>query len=295
MTAKIIDGRSIAAQIQQELGQRIDRLKDRGIAPTIAPILVGENPGARVYYRAKMKLAEKLGIGYAGVELPAETTESELIRRIHELNEDKSVHGLFVELPLPGGISLPDISREISVGKDVDGMNPASAGPMVSGGALSASYRALKERAGVLLPATPQAVMEILLASGVDLAGKEIVVVGAGAVGFPLALLLLREGYSDVTICEYKGKPLTEVVLRGDVICACVGKAHFITADMVKAGAVVIDVGVNPAEHGITGDVDFDKVKEKASLITPVPGGVGPVTTTLLLANVVKAAERLVL
>jgi methylenetetrahydrofolate dehydrogenase (NADP+)/methenyltetrahydrofolate cyclohydrolase len=295
MPAKIIDGGKIASDIQEDLKKRIGKLKEKGITPTIAPILVGENPGAKVYYRSKSKLADKIGVKYAGIELPESTSKEELIKKIHELNEDKSVHGLFVELPLPKHISITEINKEISPDKDIDCINPASTGPLASGGALSATYRKLRDNPEVLLPATPQSVMEILLSEGVELAGKEIAVVGCGAVGFLTSLLLIRESLSDVTMCDYKGKPLKEVLPRMDVVCTCVGRANFITADMIKPGAVVVDIAIvpKPEGKGITGDVDFENVKEKASLITPVPGGVGSVTTTIIMANTIKAAERL--
>jgi len=289
----LLDGKSIARMVQEGLKERVVKLKENGVTPTIAPILVGDNPGAKVYYRTKEKLAEKLGVRYAGLKLPESTSQEALIDEIHRLNDDPEVHGLFVELPLPKGISMATISREISPEKDIDCINPTSLGHLVSGGAASATYTELKERSDVLLPATPQAVMELLLASGVDLAGKETVVVGAGAVGLPLALLLLRQGYANVTLCEYKGKDLHEVVSRADVVCVSVGRPSFITAGMVKEGAVVIDVGINVGKDGITGDVDYAGVEKKASLITPVPGGVGPMTTTLIMANTVKAASNL--
>ena len=289
----VLDGRPIARTVQEQLKEQVAELKANGVTPTIASILVGDNPGAKVYYRSKGKLAEKLGIRYAGVELPESTSQEALIDEIHRLNDDPEIHGLFVELPLPKGISLAAISREITPQKDIDCINPASLGHLVSGGAASATYSELKERPDVLLPATPQAVMELLIASGVDLAGKESVVVGAGAVGLPLALLLLREGYANVTLCEYKGKDLHEIVSRADVVCVSVGRPNFITADMVKEGAVVIDVGINVGKDGITGDVDYAGVEKKASLITPVPGGVGPMTTTMIMANTVKAASNL--
>lgn len=289
----VLDGKVIARMVQEGLKEQIAKLKADGVAPTIAPILVGDNPGAKVYYRTKEKLAEKLGIRYAGVKLPEDTSQEALIEEIHRLNNAPEVHGLFVELPLPKGISLATISREIAPEKDIDCINPASLGHLVSGGAASATYTELKERPDVLLPATPQAVMELLLASGVDLAGKETVVVGAGAVGLPLALLLLRQGYANVTLCEYKGKDLHEIVSRADVVCVSVGRPSFITAGMVKEGAVVIDVGINVGKDGITGDVDYAGVEKKASLITPVPGGVGPMTTTLIMFNTVKAARNL--
>ena len=289
----VLDGRPIAHTVQERLKEQIAKLKAHGVTPTIAPILVGDSPGAKVYYRTKEKLAEKLGIRYVGVKLPEDTSQETLIKEIHRLNDDVGVHGLFVELPLPKGISLATISREISPQKDIDCINPTSLGHLVSGGAASATYIELKERSDVLLPATPQAVMELLLASGVDLAGKETVVVGAGAVGLPLALLLLRQGYANVTLCEYKGKDLHEIVSRADVVCVSVGRPNFITAGMVKEGAVVIDVGINVGKDGITGDVDYAGVEKKASLITPVPGGVGPMTTTLIMSNTVKAARNL--
>jgi len=289
----ILDGKVIARMFQEGLKEQLVDLKRKGITPTIAPILVGDSPGAKIYYRTKEKLAERLGIRYAGVKLPESTSQEALIDEIHRLNDDPEVHGLFVELPLPKGISLAAISREISPQKDIDCINPASLGHLVSGGAASATYTELKERSDVLLPATPQAVMELLLASGVDLAGKETVVVGAGAVGLPLALLLLREGHANVTLCEYKGKDLHEIVPRADVVCVSVGRPKFITADMVKEGAVIIDIGINVGKDGITGDVDYESVEKKASLITPVPGGVGPMTTTLIMANTVKAAGNL--
>lgn len=289
----VLDGKSIARTVQESLKEQVAELKETGVIPTIAPILVGDSPGAVVYYRTKEKLAEKLGIRYAGVKLPESTRQEALVEEIQRLNADVGVHGLFVELPLPEDISFAAISREIAPHKDIDCINPASMGLLASGGAASATYTDLKERPDVLLPATPQAVMELLLASGVDLAGKEAVVVGAGAVGLPLALLLLREGYANVTLCEYKGKDPREIVGRADIVCVSVGKPKFITAEMIKEGAVVIDVGINVTENGITGDVDYTGVEKKARLITPVPGGVGPMTTTMIMANTVKAASNL--
>ena len=289
----VLDGRLIAHAIQESLREQVVKLKEEGVTPTIAPILVGENPGAKVYYRTKEKLAEKLGIRYAGVKLSEDTSQEALIDEINRLNDDPEVHGLFVELPLPKGISLAAISREIAPQKDIDCISPANLGLLISGGGTSATYADLKELPDVLLPATPQAVMELLLTSGVDLAGKETVVVGAGAVGLPLAMLILRQGDANVTMCEYRGKDLHEIVVRADVVCVSVGKPKFITAEMVKEGAVVIDIGINVGKDGITGDVDYAGVEKKASLITPVPGGVGPMTTTMIMANTVKAARNL--
>ena len=289
----ILDGSSLAKKMQGSLSEQVESLRQQGVVPRMAPILVGDNPGAKVYYRTKEKLAAKLGIDYGGVKLPANASKETLIDTVMELNDDPKVHGLFVELPLPEQISLAEVSTKISPKKDIDCINPATMGRLVSGGAASASYTDLKARTDLLLPATPQAVMELLLAAEVELAGKEAAVVGAGAVGLPLAILLLRHGYANVTLCEYKGKDLRETVGRSDIVCVSVGKPGFITAEMVKDGAVVVDVGINVTADGIRGDVAYDEVERKASLITPVPGGVGPVTTTLIMANTVKAAAFL--
>ena len=288
----IIDGRSIARRRQEELRGRIADLVGKGIVPTIAPILVGDDSAARVYYRAKARLSKKLGIRFAGVELPEETGDDELLNVIHDLNIDPEVDGIFVELPLPLHISREKITRAISPGKDIDGINPMSMGSLIVEGAGAASYRQLSEQRDVLLPATPRAVMEILLEAGVNLVGAEAVVVGRSlSVGRPLSLLLLTEN-ATVTICHSKTRSMETITRRADVVCVAVGRPRFLTAGMVKKGAVVIDVGFNVTSEGIVGDVDYDGVLPKASLITPVPGGVGPMTTTMIMANVVKCASN---
>jgi len=278
---------------QEKLKERVKALRARGVIPTIAPILIRGNPAGEVYYKSKKNLSRELGIGFQGVILPKETNEVELIDTIHRLNADPTVHGIFLELPLPAQIPLPAVGREIAPEKDIDAINPVNLGRLILGGTRDATYAELKARPDLLLPATPQGVMELLLAAGVELAGKEVVIVGGGTVGLSLSLLILRQGYGDVTLCEYQGKDLREIVPRGDVVCACAGRPNLITPEMVKEGAVVIDIGINVTEKGICGDVDFEAAKEKASLITPVPGGVGPMTTTMIMENTVKAAENL--
>lgn len=288
-----IDGNLIAETYREDLKREVDELKNERVQPAIAPVLVGDDPGAKVYYRTKKKLAKELGIKYKGVKLDGGISKEELLGKIRKLNSDPSVHGLFVELPLPEGLDIGDLRAEINPKKDVDCINPVNSGKLLSGGAVRASYEDLKSDPEVLLPATPYAVMEILKYSDIDLAGKEFLVVGGGAVGLPLSLLALREGYATVTLCEYQADNLTEKTRRADIVCSSVGKKNFITPDMITEGSVVVDVGINETENGITGDVDYENVKEKASQITPVPGGVGPMTTTLIMSNTVKAARLL--
>ncbi|MCF7890612.1 bifunctional methylenetetrahydrofolate dehydrogenase/methenyltetrahydrofolate cyclohydrolase [Candidatus Bipolaricaulota bacterium] len=288
-----IDGNRIAETYREDLKGEVEDLKKEGVQPAIAPVLVGDDPGARVYYRTKKKLAENLGIEYRGIKLDGDTSEEELVGKVRELNGDPSVHGLFIELPLPEGLDIGKLRAEINPNKDVDCINPINSGKLLSGGAVRASYEDLKDDPEVLLPATPYAVMEILKYSDIDLAGKEFLVVGGGAVGLPLSLLALREGYATVTLCEYQVSDLAEKTRRADIVCSSVGKKNFITSDMISEGTVVVDVGINETENGITGDVDYENVKGKASRITPVPGGVGPMTTTLIMSNTVKAAKLL--
>jgi len=289
----VLDGRKLAAARQEEIKARVDGLRARGVTPTIAPLLIEGNSAGEIYFRNKKLLADRLRLGFRGVMLPAGTDVTVLIKEIHRLNDDPAVHGIFVELPLPPGISVDAIGREIAPEKDIDALNPANLGRLLSGGARAASYAELAARSDLFLPATPRAVIELLIASGIDPAGKETVIVGGGTTGLALDMLILRWGYGNVTVCEHRGKALREIVPRGDIVIACAGVPRLITADMVREGAVVIDVGINATEDGIVGDVDFDSVREKAALITPVPGGVGPMTTTMIMENTVNAAERL--
>ncbi len=288
-----LDGNRIAETYREDLKREVEELKNEGVQPAIAPVLVGDDPGAKVYYRTKKKLAEELGIKYKGVKLEGGISKDELLGEIRDLNSDPTVHGLFVELPLPEGLGIGELRAEINPKKDVDCINPVNSGKLLSGGAVRANYEDLKNDPEVLLPATPYAVMEILKYSDIDLAGKEFLVIGGGAVGLPLSLLALREGYSTVSLCEYQESDLAEKTRRADIVCSSVGKKNFITADMITEGSIVVDVGINETENGITGDVDYESVKKKASQITPVPGGVGPMTTTLIMSNTVKAAKLL--
>lgn len=288
-----LDGNEIAETYRDELKEDVKELKSKGVDPAIAPVLVGDDPGAKVYYRTKKKLAEELGIEYKGVKLDGDISKEKLLEELKGLNKDPEVHGLFIELPLPEGFDIGELRTEINPKKDVDCINPVNSGKLLSGGAARASYEELKEDPEVLLPATPYAVMEILNYSDIGLAGKEFLVVGGGAVGLPLSLLALREGYSTVSVTEYKAENLPEKTRRADVLCTSVGRKDFITADMVSEGTVVVDVGINSTDSGITGDVDYENVRDKASAITPVPGGVGPMTTTLIMSNTVKAARLL--
>ena len=280
MSATLIDGKAIAQKIRDELSREIEQLKAQGVVPTLAVLWVGEDPASGVYYRAKQRLAERLGIEFRGMVLPADISQEELLARIWALNEDPEVEGIFVEFPLPPGISPEAVRAAIAPEKDVDGITPVNLGKLLIG------------EEG-LIPATPYGVMELLKASGVDLQGTDAVMVGRSeVVGKPLALLLLQ-AHATVTICHSRTRDLGAHTRRADVLCVAVGKPKLITADMVKEGAVVIDIGLNATEEGVVGDVDFEAVKEKARMITPVPGGVGPMTATVVLKNVVEAAKRL--
>jgi|YelNatPaOPRAMG01_1025707.scaffolds.fasta_scaffold18623_6 methylenetetrahydrofolate dehydrogenase (NADP+)/methenyltetrahydrofolate cyclohydrolase len=290
----IIDGRTVAAKIEEEIKKDVEELKKKGVEVAIAPVLVGSDPGAKVYYRTKQKQAERLGIKFKGVELPDDTTESQLIKVLEDLGKDPGVHGIFIELPLPKQIDLQKVAEAIPPEKDIDCLNPKNLGKLIAGGAVGATFSELRKRLDFMLPTTPQAVMELILAYQIPAAGKEVVVVGRGAVGLPLAVLLLREGFSPVTVVRGASPTLGEITRRADVLCTCVGRAHLVKGDMIKKGAYVLDVGINPTPDGkIVGDVDFESAKEVAAGITPVPGGVGPVTTALIFAHTVQAAKYL--
>jgi len=279
MSAVILNGREISSEIRAELKAKIESLKKEGIQTGLAVILVGNNPASHVYVRNKKKACEETGIRSFEYVLPEETTEEELISLVETLNEDKSVHGILVQLPLPDHINKDNVIMKISPDKDVDAFHPFNAGNTMLGRAR-------------LLPCTPAGIMEILNRTGISLEGKECVVVGrSDIVGKPAAMLLLHSN-ATVTVCHSKTRDLKEVCRRADVLIVAVGKPNLINADYVKDGAVVIDVGVNRLENGkLCGDVDFESVLEKASYITPVPGGVGPMTITMLLKNTVISAE----
>lgn len=289
-----LNGEQTAQKLRKSLQREINQLEQKGVVPTIAPILVGSDPGAKIYYRQKKKIAKQLGINYSGVKLDESIDRQELLDHIDELNEDPNIHGLFVELPLPGDLSIEKINNNIDPRKDIDCIHPVNLGKLVAGGAARHSYEELREDPEMLLPATPHGVMELLDAYDIELEGKNVVIVGGGANGLPLSLLMLRQGYSTVTICEYKANDLPEQTKSADILVSAVGKANFITQEMVSEGAVVVDIGINQTESGITGDVAYEEVAEKASFITPVPGGVGPMTTTMIMSNTVHAASAAV-
>jgi methylenetetrahydrofolate dehydrogenase (NADP+)/methenyltetrahydrofolate cyclohydrolase len=279
MENKIIDGKEVAKKYRKQIKQEVLDLNKQGIHPALAVVIVGDDPASRVYVDNKKKDCEKCGIISEEIALPAETGEAELLSLIDSLNKREELHGILVQMPLPKGISEQNILRAISPEKDVDAFHPYNVGLIVEG-----SYN--------FVPCTPAGVLALLDEYGVEIEGKECVVVGrSNIVGKPQALLLLHKN-GTVTVCHSRTKNLKEVCLRADILVSAVGKTGIITADMVKEGAVVIDVAMNKKEDGkLTGDVCFDEVYEKASLITPVPGGVGPMTRVMLLKNTLKAAK----
>ena len=289
MTAQIIDGKRLAADMRAELKEEVAKLKQKGIVPGLAVILVGEDPASQSYVRAKEKACEEIGIYSDDNRLPASASQKELTELVEKMNNDPKINGILVQLPLPKGLSESEVLLAINPDKDVDGFHPMNVGKMVAG-----------EKA--FLPCTPHGIIQLLLRSGVKLEGAEVVVVGrSNIVGKPVANMLLQKsatGNATVTVCHTRTKNLAEHTRRADIIIAAAGRPNTITADMVKDGAVVIDVGVNRVEdatkkkgYRLVGDVDFERVVEKASLITPVPGGVGPLTITMLLYNTVESAK----
>ncbi len=281
--AKIIDGKSVSKNIRESVAQEVALLKEQGIFPKLAVILVGNDPASSVYVRNKEKACLETGIEPLQITLPEETTEEELLALIARLNADDTVHGILVQLPLPRHISEEKVIDKIDPNKDVDAFTHESVGRIVEG-----KY--------TFLPCTPAGIMHLLEYYDVDISGKECVVVGrSNIVGKPMALLLLNAS-GTVTVCHSKTRNLSEVTSRADIVVVAVGRANFLKADMVKDGAVVIDVGINRLDNGkLCGDVDFEEVSKKASLITPVPGGVGPMTITMLMKNTVFAAKKNIL
>ena len=278
--AAIIDGKAVSARLRQEMKGEVAALQAKGITPGLAVVLVGEDPASQVYVRNKIRACEELGIRSQDHRLPADTTQERLLELIGELNGDPAVHGILVQLPLPKQISDQAVIAAIDPKKDVDAFHPQNVGKIVQG-----NYD--------FLPCTPAGVMALLRSTGVPVAGKECVVIGrSNIVGKPMALLMLHE-HATVTICHSRTRDLAEVCRRADILIVAIGKANFITKDMVKPGAVVIDVGMNRDENGrLCGDVDFAAVEPKASYITPVPGGVGPMTRAMLMRNILTAAQN---
>ncbi|MFZ9337391.1 MAG: bifunctional methylenetetrahydrofolate dehydrogenase/methenyltetrahydrofolate cyclohydrolase FolD [Limnohabitans sp.] len=280
MTASIIDGNALSAQLRQQVSDKVKALQARGLTAGLAVILVGDNPASQVYVRNKVKACEQTGIHSLLEKHDATMTEAELLARVHALNHDNSIHGILVQLPLPAHIDAQKVIEAIAPEKDVDGFHVASAGALMTG--LPGYW-----------PCTPHGCMKMLEHIGYSLKGKHAVVIGrSNIVGKPMALMLLQE-HATVTICHSATPNLKAHTLQADVIVAAVGKRNILTADMVKPGAVVIDVGMNRDDAGkLCGDVDYDGVKQVASHITPVPGGVGPMTITMLLVNTLASAEH---
>jgi methylenetetrahydrofolate dehydrogenase (NADP+)/methenyltetrahydrofolate cyclohydrolase len=290
MTAQIIDGKQVAADMRAELKDEVARLKEKGIVPGLGVILVGEDPASKSYVTAKERACEEIGLYSDDNRLPAETSQTELMALVRKMNSDPKVHGILVQLPLPKHLNEAEVLLAIDPAKDVDGFHPMNVGKMVVG-----------EEA--FLPCTPHGVIQLLIRSGVTIEGAEVVIVGrSNIVGKPLANMLIQKKpnrNATVTVCHTRTKDLAYHTKRADVLIAAAGRPNTITADMVKEGVVVIDVGVNRVDdptkkkgYRLVGDVDFERVAEKASFITPVPGGVGPMTITMLLYNTVESAKR---
>ncbi|MGB2809282.1 MAG: bifunctional methylenetetrahydrofolate dehydrogenase/methenyltetrahydrofolate cyclohydrolase FolD [Sedimentisphaerales bacterium] len=290
MTAQIIDGKQVAADMRAELQKEVAKLKEQGIVPGLGVILVGEDPASKSYVTAKERTCEEIGIYSDDNRLPEEATQEELMAVVEKMNKDPKINGILVQLPLPKHLNEAEVLLAIDPDKDVDGFHPMNVGKMMVG-----------EKA--FLPCTPHGVIQLLMHSGVPIEGANVVIVGrSNIVGKPLANMLIQKnktGNATVTVCHTRTKDLADKTKQADIIIAAAGRPNTVTADMVKEGVVVIDVGVNRVEdatkksgYRLVGDVDFEAVKEKASFITPVPGGVGPMTITMLLYNTVESAKR---
>ena len=280
MTATIIDGKETAKEKRGQLAKEVEELKKQGVTPGLAVILIGDDPASLSYVRGKKKAAEAMGIRFQLDHFDASFSEQELLEVIDQYNQNNDFHGILVQLPLPDHISEQAVIERISPDKDVDGFHPLNVGKMLLG-------------EDTFLPCTPAGIVELLKKTEIDLSGKEVVVVGrSNIVGKPVGQLLLNEN-ATVTYCHSRTADITAHTKKADILIVAVGKANFIKADQMKEGAVVIDVGVNRLDNGkLAGDVDFEEAKEKASYITPVPGGVGPMTITMLAHNTVKSAKR---
>ncbi|MBW5446770.1 bifunctional methylenetetrahydrofolate dehydrogenase/methenyltetrahydrofolate cyclohydrolase FolD [Cohnella sp. CFH 77786] len=280
MSAQIINGKQISESIREEIRSEVRELAEKGIRPGLAVILVGDDAASQVYVRNKAKACEELGYHSEVIRMPAETTQAGLLGMVERCNADPAIHGILVQLPLPKHLAEKPVIDAISVRKDVDGFHPVSVGNLMIGD-------------DALLPCTPSGVIELLKRSGHSPAGKHAVVIGrSNIVGKPVSMLLLREN-ATVTMCHSRTPDLPEIARQADILVVAVGVAKMVKADWVKPGAVVIDVGMNRLENGkLAGDVDYDDVAPKAGWITPVPGGVGPMTITMLMANTLKACKR---
>jgi methylenetetrahydrofolate dehydrogenase (NADP+)/methenyltetrahydrofolate cyclohydrolase len=283
VTARVLDGKATAAVIRSEVRARVDELKARGIAPALAVVLVGDDPASHVYVRNKDKAAQEAGFAVKTIRLPATTAQSDLAGVVQSLNDDGNVHGILVQLPLPAGLDAGAIVERLDPRKDVDGLHPANVAALAMG------------RAG-LRPCTPLGCLELLERNGIGLAGSHAVVLGRSMlVGKPLAMLLLERN-ATVTVCHSKSRDLPGIVRTADVLFAAVGRPRLVQGDWIRKDAVVVDVGINrlPVDQGggIAGDVDFESARERAAAITPVPGGIGPMTIAMLLSNTALAAAR---
>ncbi len=290
MVAEIIDGNKIAEEMRVELKERTAELKSKGVTPGLAAVLVGENPASKVYVSMKTKACEETGLYSISEKLPEQTTEDELLAVIHRLNQDPRIHGILVQLPLPKHINEAKVLYAVSPEKDVDGFHPVNVGRLAIGDP-------------GFIPCTPHGVQEMLVRSGHDPGGKHVVIVGrSNIVGKPLVNILMQKkkgANATVTVCHTGTRDIARYTRMADIVIAAAGSPKALTADMVKDGVVVIDVGVNRVDdptakrgYRLVGDVDFEAVKQKAAAISPVPGGVGPMTITLLLANTIEAASR---
>ena len=283
MTARIINGKEIAAEVRKEVAEEAKKLGDSGITPGLATVVVGDDPASKVYVGAKRKACAEVGISSWDHDLPASTPQAELLSLLQDLNSDDAVHGILVQLPLPEHIDEQLVLDAVLPHKDADGFHPYNLGRLLSG-------------SPVVAPATPSGIQELLVRSGVDVAGAEVVIAGrSNIVGKPLAALLVQKSAganATVTICHTATRDLAAHTRRADILVAAVGRAHVITGPMIAPGATVIDVGVNRLDSGLVGDIDFEAAKEIAGAITPVPGGVGPMTIAMLLKNMVALAQR---
>ncbi|HZF66622.1 MAG TPA: bifunctional methylenetetrahydrofolate dehydrogenase/methenyltetrahydrofolate cyclohydrolase FolD [Gemmatirosa sp.] len=288
--AAIIDGKAVSARVRARVAGDVAALRREGVVPGLSVVLVGDDPASAVYVRNKGKACEEVGMRSETIRLPAETTQAELLAVVDRLNGDPQVHGVLVQMPVPRQIDPEAVIRRIAPAKDVDGFHPVSVGELLIGTGQG------------FAPCTPAGVMLLLEEYGVETRGRDVVVIGRSTiVGKPMAALLVQPGVdATVTVCHSRTRDLAAHTRRADILIAAIGRARFVTADMVKPGAVVVDVGINrvddpTAKSGsrLVGDVDFDAVREVASLVTPVPGGVGPMTIAMLLANTVRAARRI--
>ncbi len=289
MTAKIIDGEAIAAEVRNEVKVGVDELKASGITPCLAAVLVGDVPASQVYVRTKRKACEHVGLSSVLHTPAGDIPEAQLLALIDQLNDDPAVHGILIQLPLPDHVDEAKVIERLSPSKDVDGFHPSNVGKLVIG-------------MDTFKPCTPAGVQELLVRSGIEIAGKHAVVIGrSNIVGKPMANLLVqkhKDANATVTVCHSRTRDLATLTRQADILIAALGSPHIVTADMVKPGAVVIDVGINRVDdasakkgYRIVGDVDFDAVSQVASAITPVPGGVGPMTVAMLMVNTLKAAR----